>query len=128
MRLIIQKDQSKGLMGGVSFEVAALVKLTPEERHLVQHYKMENHVLFSKKMVTLWGTPTDQEIQVRVNDLAAGTVYKCKDLNEVINLAESVKRACESLSAYLEVASTFGGEEVYEFVENEEGERQFARV
>lgn len=115
MRLVINKSQKQGLMGGVSFEVKAQVHLTEEERNLVQHYRMQNEVLFAKTMVSLWGTPTDHKVEVRVSELLAGASYKCKDLNEVISYRESVKGACESLKAYLEVARTFAGQETYDF-------------
>ncbi len=35
MRLTISRNQSKGMMGGVSFEVRAHVQLTQEEQELV---------------------------------------------------------------------------------------------
>lgn len=115
MQLTIKKGQQKGLMGGTSFEVRAQVTLSAPEQELVQHYKLQNEVLFSKTMVSIWGTPTDQKVEVRVGELLNGTSYKCKDLGEVINYTESLKSACESLVSYLDVAKSFGGEEVHVF-------------
>lgn len=50
-----------------------------------------------------------------MRDLLDGETYKCKDLGEVIAYSNSLADACETLKAYLEVASSFGGEEVIEF-------------
>ena len=115
MELILTRDQSKGLLGGVKFEVKAQVRLTDQERELIQHYKLENEIIFSKKLINIWGNPTDQEVNVTVSDLLHGETYKCKDLGEVIAYSNSLAGACETLKAYLEVASSFGGEEVIEF-------------
>ncbi|NER00355.1 MAG: hypothetical protein F6K30_27275 [Cyanothece sp. SIO2G6] len=113
MKLVLTKKQAKGMMGNVTFEVKALAQLNQEEASLIDHYKLRDTVLFSKKMVFL-GQVTDQEIQVRVQDLLSGEAYKCKDLSEVIAYSDSVKSACETLKDYLEVARSFGGEEVVE--------------
>lgn len=114
MKLVMTKNQSKGMMGGVSFEVRGQIQLTAEEQKLVQHYKLENEVILSKKMINIWGQPTDHTVEVRVKQLLNGEAYKCKDLNEVISYSESLKSACGTLKSYLEVAREFGGEETYE--------------
>lgn len=114
MKLHITKNQSKGMMGGISFEVKARVELSEDERKLIQHYKLDGEVLLSKKMINIWGQPTDREVLVAVRHLVNGESYKCKDLSEVIGYSESLKTACETLKAYLAVASTFGGNEVVE--------------
>jgi hypothetical protein len=113
MKLVLTKNQAKGMMGNVSFEVKALVQLSQEESSLIDHYKLRDTVLFSKKMVFL-GQVTDKEVQVRVRDLLSGEAYKCKDLSEVIAYSDSVQSACETLKGYLEVARSFGGEQVVE--------------
>ena len=114
MKLIITKNQNKGLMGGVSFEIKAQVQLEDEERKLIQHYKLENETLLSKKLVNFWGQPTDIEIKVLVKHLVAGETYKCKDLGEVISYTESLKNACGTLKGYMEVARGFGGQDVFD--------------
>lgn len=59
MELILTQDQGKSFLGGVKFEVKAQVRLTDQERELIQHYTLENEVIFSKKLVNIWGNPTD---------------------------------------------------------------------
>lgn len=120
MKLLLAKNQSKGLMGGVSFEVKARVELTQEEQELVKHYKLENEVLLSKKMVGFWGQPLDQTVQVSVKNLLNGENYKCKDLGEVIAYSDSLKSACKTLWVYLNVARSFGGQEVIEIPGDED--------
>lgn len=115
MKLILIKDQSKGMMGKVSFEVKAEIQLSDEEANLIKHYKLENEILFQKKMVSIWGQPTDHLIDVRVKNLHSGEIYKCKSLDEVISYSDSLKSACETLKSYLEIAKSFGGKEVIEF-------------
>jgi hypothetical protein len=115
VKLVITRSQSKGLTGSVSFEIRGQVRLTPEEQKLVDYYKMHNDVLCQKKMVSIWGAPTDVMIDIRVKKLLSGEGTKCKDLGEVIAYGESLKSACASLKSYLEAAASFGGEEVHEF-------------
>jgi hypothetical protein len=113
MKLVLTKNQAKGMMGSVSFEVRSSVQLSQEESSLIDHYRLRDAVLFSKR-VTFLGQVTDKEVEVRVRDLLSGEAYKCKDLSEVIAYSDSVKSACETLKGYLEVARSFGGEEIVE--------------
>lgn len=115
MKLLLTKNQSKGLMGGVSFEVRAQIQLTEHEQQIVQYYKLGNEVLLSKPLVNIWGQPTATNIEVRLGQMLQGTNFKCKDLGEVISYSESAKSACSTLKTYLAVASTFGGQEVIDF-------------
>lgn len=114
MQLVLTKGQSKGLMGGVSFEIRAQVQLSDEERRLIQYYKLENDIVFSKQLV-IFGRPLEQMVHIRVKDLVSGNTYKCKDLGELMAYSDSLKSACGKLKTYLEVASTFGGQEVIDF-------------
>jgi hypothetical protein len=113
MKLILMKNQAKGLMGATSFEVKSQVELTADERKLIDHYGLNSAVLFSKK-VTFFGQTTDKAIEVRVRDILGGEGFKCKDLEEVIAYSDSIKSACATLKGYLEVAATFGGKEVFD--------------
>lgn len=114
MKLVITKNQSKGIMGGVSFEVRAKVLLSDEEQKLVQHYNLSNEILLQKNLVSIWGQPTDTKLDIRVKQLLTGDAMKCKDLSEVIAFSDSLKSACETLKSYIQVAKEFGGEEVFE--------------
>jgi hypothetical protein len=115
MKLLLTKNQSKGIMGKVSFEVKAQVELVNEEKKLIEHYSLGNEILFQRKMTNIWGQPTDHLIDVRVRDLIAGLSYKCKSLDEMISYSECLKTACETLKRYLVIANSFGGKEIFEF-------------
>lgn len=115
MKLILIKNQSKGLFGGVKFEVQAQGELSDEERKLIHPYKLENEILFQKKLVNLWEQPTDYTLDVKVKDFLSWQTYKCKDLAEVISFAERLIEAGKMLKTYLAVAKSFGGQEIYEF-------------
>lgn len=112
MKLALVSSQSKGLMGGVSFEVKGRVELTPEEQELVRHYKLEGSVVLRKKTRNIWGQLTDVEVSVFVRNLLSGDSFKCKSLDEVISYRESLISACRNLKAYLNVARTFDNEEI----------------
>jgi len=99
---MLTKAQSKGMLGGTSFEVRAQVRLTPEEQKLIKHYRLEEEVLFQKQLVNLWGQPTDHTLDIRVKHFLSGEAFKCKDLAEVIACSDSLKSACETLKAYHE--------------------------
>lgn len=113
MKLILSRNQSKGMIGGVAFEVRGQIQFTSEESELVRHYKLENEVLASKPLRVL-GRDTGQIVEVRVKTLVNGDSFKAKDLGEVIAHTENLVSACENLKTYLEVARKFGGQEVIE--------------
>lgn len=87
----------------------------------MNYYKLGNEVLLSKPLVNVWGQPTTTNVEVRLAQLLQGTIFKCKDLGEVIGYSESVRNACTTLRTYLAVASTFGGHEVINFDDQPEG-------
>ena len=112
MKLRLVSGQSKGLMGGISFEVKGKVELTSEERELIRHYKMEGTPVLKKKAKNIWGQVTDIEVNVFVKNLLSGDSFKCKSLDEVISYRESLISACQNLKSYLDVARAFDNEEI----------------
>ena len=111
MKLLLTKSQSKGLLGGVKFEVKAEVELTDDERQLIRHYNLENEILLSRKSV-IWGQLTEADVNITVSNLLNGEVYKCKDLSEVITYSDNLVSACKTLKSHLTVARDFGGQVV----------------
>ena len=109
MKLLLTKSQSKGLLGGVKFEVKAEVELTDDERQLIRHYNLENEILLSRKSA-IWVTEVD--VYITVSNLLNGEVYKCKDLSEVITYSDNLVSACKTLKSHLTVARDFGGQVV----------------
>lgn len=113
MKLVLTRNQAKGVMGGVSFEVRGQIQFSNEESDLVRHYKLDNEVLASKPLRVL-GRDTGQIVEVKVRTLVNGDTFKAKDLGEVIGHTENLISACENLKTYLDVARKFGGQEVVE--------------
>jgi hypothetical protein len=126
MQLVMRRSQSKGVLGGVSFEVHAQVRLSEEERALLKQYKQEAVVVLQRPLY-LFGQPLENRVvNITAGQLVNGESFKCKDLAEVIAYGDNVRRACENLYGYLQVAKTFGGEEIIEIAAPGSGERDDA--
>jgi len=104
MKLIIKRDQDKGLMGGMNFILEAKVVLTQDESELVQKYKAHKEVLY-----TAGGR------EYKISDMTYGIRDKAKDVSVLLNNEEVYKEACEHLKTLLEVMASFGGEQVIEY-------------
>jgi len=104
MKLILKRDQDKGVFGGISFTLDARVVLEPTEEELVKKYKAHKEVLCTKG-----NTP------YTINDLLSGMKDKCKDITILLNNEEVYKEACNHFKTLLQVMASFGGEEVIEF-------------
>lgn len=113
MKLLLTRNQSKSMMGGVSFEVRGQVQFSNDEADLVRHYKLDNEVLAAKPLRVL-GRDTGQVQEIRVKSLMNGDTYRAKDLGEVLAHTENLISACENLKTYLDVARKFGGQEAIE--------------
>ncbi|MGB8657730.1 MAG: hypothetical protein WCE90_08100 [Candidatus Zixiibacteriota bacterium] len=114
MRLFIRKEQAKGLLGGVKFELGARVELTNEEAELVKKYKAEKEVLL-KKEVKIPFTGRALVFDITIGSLTAGQTFKCNDIAEILEYEKSIKESCEAFKNYIEVMRNFGGEEVIEY-------------
>lgn len=114
MKLFIKKDQSKKMMGGVSFELNARVELTNDETELVKKYKADKEGLLQKE-VKIPFTGRAIRLNITIGSLIQGQTFKCNDIAEILESEQNVKEACENFKNYLEVMKNFGGEEVAEF-------------
>jgi hypothetical protein len=114
MKLFITRDQAKGLLGGVKFELRARVELIDEEAQLVRKYKAEKEVLL-KKEVEIPFTGRALVLDLTIGSLTAGQTFKCNDIAEILEYEKNVKESCEAFKNYIEVMRNFGGEEVIEY-------------
>ena len=114
MRLYINRDQGKGMLGGVKFEMSAKVQLTNEEAELVRKYKAEKEVLL-KKEIKIPLTGRALVLNLTIGSLLNGQTFKCDDIAEVLEYEKNVKESCEAFKTYLEVMRNFGGQEVIEY-------------
>ena len=114
MKLFIKRDQAKGLLGGIKFELRVRTELTNEEAELVRKYKVDKEVLLQKEIkIPLTGRSI--VLNLTIGSLMAGQTFKCNDIAEILEYEKNVKESCEAFKNYLEVMKNFGGEEVIEY-------------
>ena len=116
MKLTIRRNQSdvKGLFGGhkgVNFSLYSKVEITPDERALVDRYKVGDWALASR---TFTIGKEDHEYSLTVDRLLKGNTETMKDLADLQKWEEDIKESCTTLKNALQVMATFGGEEVIE--------------
>lgn len=127
IRLKIRRNQAKGLVGGVAFNVHFIAELSPDAQQAVQHYRFDKAVLYHKPLelklsfniiVALWRAfwlwITRSRWQITVNDLVKGRSVKCRDILEVLEVEKDIRVAAELFADILRAAAWFGGEEVVE--------------
>ena len=114
MKLFLTRDQAKGLLGGVKFELSARVELTPDEADLVKRYKTDKEVLVQKE-VKIPFTGKMLKFGLTIGSLTSGENFKCGDIGEILETEKNVKEACEAFKNYLEVMKNFGGQEIIEY-------------
>jgi len=114
MKLYITRDQAKGILGGVKFELKAHVQLTKDEADLLNKYKADKEVLLQKEIKIPFTTKAIV-LDIKIGGLIEGQTFKCKDIADILEYEKNVKEACENFKSYLEVMKSFGGEEVIEY-------------
>ena len=114
MKLFVVRDQSKKMLGGVSFLLSACVELTSEEADLVKKYKVDKEILLQKEVkIPLKGRSI--VLNITIGSLMQGQSFKCNDIAEILEYEKNVKESCEAFKNYIEVIKHFGGEEVIEY-------------
>jgi hypothetical protein len=108
MKLTIRRDQAdvKGMLGGhkgVTFSLWYQVGLTPTENDLVTRYRLGSHILCKNNQ----GVPL-----LTVDQAIRGNREEMPSVQLLVHNERVVREACADFKQLLEVASTFGGEEV----------------
>lgn len=114
MKLFITRDQSKGMMGGVKFELSARVQLTNEEAELIKKYKADKEVLM-KKEIKIPFTGRAFNLDITIGSLSNGQAFKVNDIGEILETENLIKESCENFKKYLMAMKSFGGEEVIQY-------------
>jgi hypothetical protein len=114
MRLVIKRTQAdvKGMFGGnkgVQFNLHYRLNLTPEEASVVERYKLGFHVL----------STSGSGIPETVNDVLRGVNQSVQSVPVLLRNEAVIKRACNSFYLLIEVAKSFGGEEIINFPLND---------
>jgi hypothetical protein len=110
MQLVIKRTQAdmKGMFGGnkgVQFNLHYKLSLAPEEASVVERYKLGLHVL----------STSGSGLPETVNDVLRGVNQSVQSVPVLLRNEEVIKRACNSFYTLIEVAKSFGGEEVVNF-------------
>lgn len=122
MKLVLRRDQRKGMLGKIIFSLSVRAEITPEEHAAIQTYKLGATILYDKKPIIdpgsgLLGAASRiahraMTISVSVNDLTEGKQIDCKDIVEMLAVEEQIRDAGKTFNDILKAASGFGGEEV----------------
>lgn len=112
MQLKIKRDQAdvKGLLGGhkgVKFSLTARADVTPEEKALIDKYKVGEYILGEWTFKDLTG-------HVTVTSLLSGFSHTTDNIGTLIKLEDTLKDNCRTMKNLLAIMRTFGGEEVHE--------------
>lgn len=120
MKLLLRRNQNKGLMGKITFTLDVRAGLTDAEKANIDKYKMGHTMLYTNLTDRGSGilgaiSRAASGIEITVDDLVRGKQIECKDIVEMIGIEEEVKEACQTFKKVLEAAASFGGEEIVEF-------------
>lgn len=132
MQLTVRRSQRKA--GMISKEVLfclhAQIRLSNEERHAVDEYKLGKLTVYSsekhreqaaKSQAALDGgklfgglmaaARTAMSLRLTIDNLTMGQDVECKSLDEVLDAEEAIRQACENCKQYIAVAQAFDGSE-----------------
>jgi len=113
MQLAIIRDQAdkRGMLGGhkgVNFSLYYELRLTEHERQLVERYRLGTYALTFQTLrgQEMPGTTVAQAMQGQMRTMESVAV--------LVKNEKVIKEAVEDFKILLDVASTFGGEDVIE--------------
>lgn len=122
MKLVLKRDQRKGMLGKMIFSLTVRAEISDKERGDIQTYKLGDTILYDKKPLNdpgagLLGVASRlahraMTISVSVNDLTNGKQIECKDIVEMLAVEDQLREAGKTFNDVLKAASGFGGEEV----------------
>lgn len=113
MQLVVKRDQTdrRGVFGshkGVNFSLSFQLVLTSAETKLVHRYK------FAEVPLGTWVFQGTEVPITSVGEAMAGKTMNWPSVVELVSREREIKDACRSLKLLLEVAKSFGGEEVFD--------------
>lgn len=124
MYLILRRDQRKGLLGKIVFQLDVMAEITADEQQCIQRYRLGDTVLYTKAELTdrgagLLGLASRlafkaMNISVNVGELVQGKRIECKDILEMLAVEEQIREAAQTFKLVLNAAAHFGGEEAIE--------------
>ena len=122
MKLVIKRAKKSGLSGKSKYELYVRADISEEEKTLIKENSLgKTLVVYHNKTglgafadfsfwSALWRMFFDTAMTV--DTFVRGTTFKCKDVTELIRIEDEARGAALMLRTILEMAKTFGGEEV----------------
>lgn len=123
MKLVIKRSKKSTISGKSKYELYVRADITDEEKTLIKQNSLGklNLVYHDKSGIgaglagmsfwaSLWKMMKDT--QMSVDTFVRGTTFNCKDVTELIAIEDDAREASLLLRTILEMAKTFGGEEV----------------
>jgi hypothetical protein len=124
MKLVIKRTKKTTAIGGKSkYQLYVRADITDEEKALIKENSLgKTQVVYHDRSggigavaqfsfwASLWKMIKDT--QMTVDTFVRGTTFGCKDVTELIDIEYQVRGASLTLRTILEMAKTFGGEEV----------------
>lgn len=115
MQLVIQRSQAdkKGMLGGhkgVTFTLYTQIEFDPDERKLIDHYKMWNYSLFTRG-----------QLPVTIRDITEGEPQTVENVEILLRNEDIVKTSLDQVPPLLTVLRSFGGREVVAYPRSPDG-------
>ena len=118
MKIAIKRAKKTGMLGKASYTLTVRAELTDDEKDIVNKNSLADEILVwhDKTGVanSLAGAiiNTMRDTVLTVESFHRGTTFTCKNVAELIGIEDEVRQASLNLRAFIEMARTFGGEEV----------------
>ncbi len=116
MQLLVRRRRFKTFFGKKLYVLHVRVQLTDEEMKVIKQNSLTHELLYYSDTVKMRRASGLRRIMrnagLTVGKLIQGVEISCKNVAELIGVEYEVKRATLTLKQYIEMASTFGGEEV----------------
>jgi len=125
MKVLIQRDQRSALIGSKPvFVFTVRAQVTAEEDAAIKKYKLGDTELYSNrtyypevdgvKSAAKELLARAKAASITVKELVSGKKFECKDILEMIDMEEELRKSAVVFENVLDAAMHFGGEEVLE--------------
>ena len=132
MQLSLRRSQRKsGMMSrDVVFCLHAQIRLSNEERHAIDEYKLGKLTVYSSEKAREHAASSQAaaaegklfrglaaaarsalSLRLTIDNLTTGQDVECKSLDEVLDAEQAIRVACENCKQYIETAQSFDGQE-----------------
>ena len=126
MKLLIRREQKRGMMGKQKYTLYIRAQLTEAEHEIVRQNRLENELLLyfdkdaqsagyarrTKDQGGFMGLAMRlmRDVSLTVAKLIEGASFTCDNVGQLLDVEAEAASAAIQLKRYLNVAATFGGE------------------